>query len=246
MGILRRMTVAGTALALTLMGLALPTTAIAEDRAAYPGAIDLPAWITDGKREPIKSDASPQDNWVVTGKVVTYRSGERAGANDDPGEKLVAGINVYARYQANNGAWSPVFKATTKDASTDSKTGRPSNYAIKMRDFVDYNGELGQFRPGEGKAQRLQVWINPEQVPGYRLTFSERTGGVVQGYSTPKDFNYQFNQMMQWGYTPFGKSTQVSQMNIGLIRVANSADELDLGNGVNIEPSLPSASAKKL
>lgn len=245
MGILRRMTVAGTALALTLMGLALPTTAIAEDRAAYPGAIDLPAWITDGKREPIKSDASPQDNWVVTGKVVTYRSGERAGANDDPGEKLVAGINVYARYQANNGAWSPVFKATTKDASTDSKTGRPSNYAIKMRDFVDYNGELGQFRPGEGKAQRLQVWINPEQVPGYRLTFSERTGGVVQGYSTPKDFNYQFNQMMQWGYIPFGKSTQVSQMNIGLIRVANSADELDLGDGVNIEPSLPSATAKK-
>lgn len=239
MSILRRLTVAGTALALTLLGLVLPTPALAEERSAFPGAIDLPTWIMKG-REPIESDASPQDNWVVTGKVVTYLSGERAGATDDKGEKPVADIHVFARYQANNGAWSPIFKATTTHGETKSKTGRPSNYAIKMRDFVDYNGELGQFRPGEGKAQRLQVWINPEQVPGYRLTFSERTGGVIQGYSTPKDFNWPASQIMQWGYAPFGKSTQVSQMNIGLIKVANSADDLNLGQGVKIEPSLDS------
>lgn len=239
MSILRRLTVAGTALALTLLGLVFPTMAVAQERAAFPGAIDLPTWIVGG-REPIESNASPQDNWVVTGKVVTYLSGERAGATDDQGEELVAGIHVFARYQANNGAWSPIFKATTTSAETKSKTGRLSNYAIKMRDFVDYNGELGQFRPGEGKAQRLQVWINPEQVPGYRLTFSERTGGVIQGYSTPKDFNWPASQIMQWGYAPFGKSTQVSQMNIGLIKVANSADDLNLGQGVKIEPSLDS------
>ena len=239
MNILRRLTVAGTALALTLLGLVFPTMAVAQERAAFPGAIDLPTWIIGG-REPIKSDASPQDNWVVTGKVVTYLSGERAGATDDNGEELVAGIHVFARYQANNGAWSPIFKATTTSAETKSKTGRLSNYAIKMRDFVDYNGELGQFRPGEGKAQRLQVWINPEQVPGYRLTFSERTGGVIQGYSTRKDFNWTASQMMQWGFLSVGRnSTQVSQVNIGLIKVAESQEEL-LGNGVTIEPSLPS------
>ena len=239
MSILRRLTVVGTALALTLLGLVLPTPALAEERSAFPGAIDLPTWIAGG-REPIESNASPKDNWVVTGKVVTYLSGERAGATDDKGEELVPGIHVFARYQANNGAWSPIFKATTTSNPTDSKTGRPSNYAIKMRDFVDYNGELGQFRPGEGKAQRLQVWINPEQVPGYRLTFSERTGGVIQGYSTPKDFNWTASQMMQWGYAPFGKSTQVSQMNIGLIKVADSAADLHLGDEVAIEPSLAS------
>lgn len=240
MSILRRLTVAGTALALTLLGLVFPTMAVAQERAAFPGAIDLPTWIIGG-REPIKSDASPQDNWVVTGKVVTYLSGERAGATDDQGEELVAGIHVFARYQANNGAWSPIFKATTTSAETKSKTGRLSNYAIKMRDFVDYNGELGQFRPGEGKAQRLQVWINPEQVPGYRLTFSERTGGVIQGYSTRKDFNWTASQMMQWGFLSVGKnSTQVSQVNIGLIKVAESQGELGLGNGVTIEPSLAS------
>nr|WP_282922283.1 cell wall-binding repeat-containing protein [Mobiluncus sp. Marseille-Q7826] len=238
MSILRRLTVAGTALALTLLGLVLPTPALAEERSAFPGAIDLPTWIAGG-REPIESNASPQDNWVVTGKVVTYLSGERAGATDDKGEELVAGIHVFARYQANNGAWSPIFKATTTSNPTDSKTGRSSNYAIKMRDFVDYNGELGQFRPGEGKAQRLQVWINPEQVPGYRLTFSERTGGVIQGYSTPKDFNWTASQMMQWGFRFVGvSSTQVSQMNIGLIKVANSKADLHLGDGVTIEPSL--------
>lgn len=238
MSILRRLTVAGTALALTLLGLVLPTPALAEERSAFPGAIDLPTWIAGG-REPIESNASPQDNWVVTGKVVTYLSGERAGATDDKGEELVAGIHVFARYQANNGAWSPIFKATTTSNPTDSKTGRSSNYAIKMRDFVDYNGELGQFRPGEGKAQRLQVWINPEQVPGYRLTFSERTGGVIQGYSTPKDFNWTASQMMQWGFRFVGvSSTQVSQMNIGLIKVADSAADLHLGDGVTIEPSL--------
>lgn len=245
MSILRRLTVAGTALALTLLGLVLPTPALAEERSVFPGAIDLPTWIMKG-REPIESDASPQDNWVVTGKVVTYLSGERAGATDDKGEDLVAGIHVFARYQANNGAWSPIFKATTTSNPTDSKTGRSSNYAIKMRDFVDYNGELGQFRPGEGKAQRLQVWINPEQVPGYRLTFSERTGGVIQGYSTPKDFNWPASQMMQWGFRFVGvSSTQVSQMNIGLIKVANSEAELNLGQGVKIEPSLTNATAKK-
>lgn len=240
MSILRRLTVAGTALALTLLGLVLPTPALAEERSAFPGAIDLPTWIAGG-REPIESNASPQDNWVVTGKVVTYLSGERAGATDDKGEELVAGIHVFARYQANNGAWSPIFKATTTSNPTDSKTGRSSNYAIKMRDFVDYNGELGQFRPGEGKAQRLQVWINPEQVPGYRLTFSERTGGVIQGYSTPKDFNWTASQMMQWGFRFVGvSSTQVSQMNIGLIKVAESQEELGLGNEVTILPSLAS------
>lgn len=235
MSILRRLTVAGTALALTLLGLVLPTPALAEERSAFPGAIDLPTWIMKG-REPIESNASPQDNWVVTGKVVTYLSGERAGATDDQGEKVVAGIHVFARYQANNGAWSPIFKTTTTATTSPSKTNRPSNYAIKMRDFVDYNGELGQFRPGEGKAQRLQVWIDPKQVPGYRLTFSERTGGVIQGYSTPKDYNWTDSQIMQWGYAPFGKSTQVSQMNIGLIKVANSKEELGL-DGVTIEPS---------
>lgn len=240
MSILRRLTVAGTALALTLLGLVLPTPALAEERSAFPGAIDLPTWIMKG-REPIESDASPQDNWVVTGKVVTYLSGERAGATDDQGEKVVAGIHVFARYQANNGAWSPIFKTTTTSVETNSKTGRSSNYAIKMRDFVDYNGELGQFRPGEGKAQRLQVWINPEQVRGYRLTFSERTGGVIQGYSTRKDFNWTASQMMQWGFLSVGKnSTQVSQVNIGLIKVAESQGELGLGNGVTIEPSLAS------
>lgn len=245
MSILRRLTVAGTALALTLLGLVFPTMAVAQERAAFPGAIDLPTWITGG-REPIESDASPQDNWVVTGKVVTYLSGERAGATDDKGEEPVANIDVFARYQANNGAWSPIFKATTTSDTTNSKTGRPSNYAIKMRDFVDYNGELGQFRPGEGKAQRLQVWINPEDVPEYRLTFSERTGGVIQGYSTRKDFNWTASQMMQWGFLSVGQnSTQVSQVNIGLIKVAKSADELDLGSEVNIEPSLHSATAKK-
>lgn len=238
MSILRRLTVAGTALALTLLGLVLPTPALAEERSAFPGSIDLPTWIMKG-REPIESDASPQDNWVVTGKVVTYLSGERAGATDDKGEDLVAGIHVFARYQANNGAWSPIFKATTTSNATDSKTGRSSNYAIKMRDFVDYNGELGQFRPGEGKAQRLQVWIDPKQVPGYRLTFSERTGGVIQGYSTPKDFNWPASQMMQWGFRFVGvSSTQVSQMNIGLIKVANSKADLHLGDRVTIEPSL--------
>lgn len=238
MSILRRLTVAGTALALTLLGLVLPTPALAEERSAFPGAIDLPTWIAGG-REPIESNASPQDNWVVTGKVVTYLSGERAGATDDKGEELVAGIHVFARYQANNGAWSPIFKATTTSNPTDSKTGRSSNYAIKMRDFVDYNGELGQFRPGEGKAQRLQVWIDPKQVPGYRLTFSERTGGVIQGYSTPKDFNWPASQMMQWGFRFVGvSSTQVSQMNIGLIKVANSKADLHLGDRVTIEPSL--------
>lgn len=237
MRILRRLTVAGTALALTLLGLVLPTPALAEERSAFPGAIDLPTWIVGG-REPIESNASPQDNWVVTGKVVTYLSGERAGATDDKGEELVPGIHVFARYQANNGAWSPIFKATTTSLETKSKTGRLSNYAIKMRDFVDYNGELGQFRPGEGKAQRLQVWINPEQVPGYRLTFSERTGGVIQGYSTRKDFNWTASQMMQWGFLSVGtNSTQVSQMNIGLIKVAESQEELGLGNGVPILPS---------
>ena len=241
MSILRRLTVAGTALALTLLGLVLPTPALAEERSAFLGAIDLPTWIAEGRREPIESNASPQDNWVVTGKVVTYLSGERAGATDDKGEELVAGIHVFARYQANNGAWSPIFKATTTSNPTDSKTGRSSNYAIKMRDFVDYNGELGQFRPGEGKAQRLQVWINPEQVPGYRLTFSERTGGVIQGYSTPKDFNWTASQMMQWGFRFVGvSSTQVSQMNIGLIKVAESQEELGLGNEVTILPSLAS------
>lgn len=240
MSILRRLTVAGTALALTLLGLVFPTMAVAQERAAFPGAIDLPTWIIGG-REPIKSDASPQDNWVVTGKVVTYLSGERAGATDDQGEEVVAGIHVFARYQANNGAWSPIFKATTTSVETKSKTGRSSNYAIKMRDFVDYNGELGQFRPGEGKAQRLQVWINPQQVPGYRLTFSERTGGVIQGYSTRKDFNWTASQMMQWGFLSVGRnSTQVSQVNIGLIKVAESQGELGLGNGVTIEPSLAS------
>lgn len=239
MSILRRLTVAGTALALTLLGLVLPTPALAEERSAFPGAIDLPTWIMKG-REPIESDASPQDNWVVTGKVVTYLSGERAGATDDKGEDLVAGIHVFARYQANNGAWSPIFKTTTTSNETKSKTDRLSNYAIKMRDFVDYNGELGQFRPGEGHAQRLQVWINPKQVPGYRLTFSERTGGVIQGYSTRKDFNWTASQMMQWGFLSVGRnSTQVSQVNIGLIKVAESQEEL-LGNGVAIEPSLPS------
>lgn len=239
MSILRRLTVAGTALALTLLGLVLPTPALAEERSAFPGAIDLPTWIMKG-REPIESDASPQDNWVVTGKVVTYLSGERAGATDDQGEKVVAGIHVFARYQANNGAWSPIFKTTTTSNETKSKTDRLSNYAIKMRDFVDYNGELGQFRPGEGHALRLQVWINPEQVPGYRLTFSERTGGVIQGYSTRKDFNWTASQMMQWGFLSVGRnSTQVSQVNIGLIKVAESQEEL-LGNGVAIEPSLPS------
>lgn len=238
MSILRRLTVAGTALALTLLGLVLPTPALAEERSAFPGSIDLPTWIMKG-REPIESDASPQDNWVVTGKVVTYLSGERAGATDDKGEDLLAGIHVFARYQANNGAWSPIFKATTTSNATDSKTGRSSNYAIKMRDFVDYNGELGQFRPGEGKAQRLQVWIDPKQVPGYRLTFSERTGGVIQGYSTPKDFNWPASQMMQWGFRFVGvSSTQVSQMNIGLIKVANSKADLHLGDRVTIEPSL--------
>ena len=241
MSILRRLTVAGTALALTLLGLVFPTMAVAQERAAFPGAIDLPTWIVEGGREPIRSDASPQDNWVVTGKVVTYLSGERAGATDDQGEELVAGIDVFARYQANNGAWSPIFKTTTTSVETNSKTGRSSNYAIKMRDFVDYNGELGQFRPGEGKAQRLQVWINPEQVRGYRLTFSERTGGVIQGYSTRKDFNWTASQMMQWGFLSVGKnSTQVSQVNIGLIKVAESQGELGLGNGVTIEPSLAS------
>ena len=84
------------------------------------------------------------------------------------------------------------------------------------------------------------MWINPEQVPGYRLTFSERTGGVIQGYSTRKDFNWTASQMMQWGYAPFGKSTQVSQMNIGLIKVANSQADLHLGDRVTIEPSLSS------
>lgn len=240
MSILRRLTVAGTALALTLLGLVFPTMAVAQERAAFPGAIDLPTWIMEG-REPIESKASPQDNWVVTGKVVTYLSGERAGATDDQGEELVAGIHVFARYQANNGAWSPIFKTTTTTTSSPSKTGRASNYAIKMRDFVDYNGELGQFRPGEGKAQRLQVWINPEQVPGYRLTFSERTGGVIQGYSTRKDFNWTASQMMQWGFLSIGtNSTQVSQMNIGLIKVANSQADLHLGDRVTIEPSLSS------
>ena len=243
MSILRRLTVAGTALALTLLGLVFPTMAVAQERAAFPGAIDLPTWIMKG-RKPIESGASPQDNWVVTGKVVTYLSGERAGATDDQGEELVAGIHVFARYQANNGAWSPIFKTTTTAATSPSKTNRPSNYAIKMRDFVDYNGELGQFRPGEGKAQRLQVWIDPKQVPGYRLTFSERTGGVIQGYSTPKDYNWTDSQIMQWGYAPFGKSTQVSQMNIGLIKVANSKEELGL-DGVKIEPSLPQAGTGK-
>lgn len=239
MSILRRLTVAGTALALTLLGLVFPTMAVAQERAAFPGAIDLPTWIMKG-RKPIESGASPQDNWVVTGKVVTYLSGERAGATDDKGEDLVAGIHVFARYQANNGAWSPIFKTTTTSDETKSKTDRLSNYAIKMRDFVDYNGELGQFRPGEGHAQRLQVWINPEQVPGYRLTFSERTGGVIQGYSTRKDFNWTASQMMQWGFLSVGRnSTQVSQVNIGLIKVAESQEEL-LGNGVTIEPSLPS------
>lgn len=236
MSILRRLTVAGTALALTLLGLVLPTPALAEERSAFPGAIDLPTWIAGG-RKPIESNASPKDNWVVTGKVVTYLSGERAGATDDKGEEPIPGIHVFARYQANNGAWSPIFKTTTTAATSPSKTNRPSNYAIKMRDFVDYNGELGQFRPGEGKAQRLQVWIDPEQVPGYRLTFSERTGGVIQGYSTPKDYNWTDSQIMQWGYAPFGKSTQVSQMNIGLIKVANSQEELGL-DGENIQPSL--------
>ena len=241
MSILRRLTVAGTALALTLLGLVFPTMAVAQERAAFPGAIDLPTWIMGG-RKPIESGATPQDNWVVTGKVVTYLSGERAGATDDNGEKPVGDIHVFARYQANNGAWSPIFKTTTTATTSLSKTGRASNYAIKMRDFVDYNGELGQFRPGEGKAQRLQVWIDPKQVPRYRLTFSERTGGVIQGYSTPKDYNWGASQIMQWGYAPFGKSTQVSQMNIGLIKVANSADDLNLGQGVEIEPSLDSPS----
>lgn len=241
MSILRRLTVAGTALALTLLGLVLPTPALAEERSAFPGAIDLPTWIMKG-RKPIESGASPQDNWVVTGKVVTYLSGERAGATDDKGEDLVAGIHVFARYQANNGAWSPIFKTTTTSDETKSKTDRLSNYAIKMRDFVDYNGELGQFRPGEGHAQRLQVWINPEQVPGYRLTFSERTGGVIQGYSTRKDFNWTASQMMQWGFLSVGRnSTQVSQVNIGLIKVANSEAELNLGPGVKIEYSAPPA-----
>ena len=239
MSILRRLTVAGTALALTLLGLVFPTMAVAQERAAFPGAIDLPTWIMEG-REPIESGATPQDNWVVTGKVVTYLSGERAGSTDDAGEEPIPDIHVFARYQANNGAWSPIFKTTTTATTSPSKTNRPSNYAIKMRDFVDYNGELGQFRPGEGKAQRLQVWINPEQVPGYRLTFSERTGGVIQGYSTRKDFNWTASQMMQWGYAPFGKSTQVSQMNIGLIKVANSQADLHLGDRVTIEPSLSS------
>lgn len=243
MNILRRLTVAGTALALTLLGLVLPTPALAEERSAFPGAIDLPTWIVGG-RKPIESNASPQDNWVVTGKVVNYLSGERAGATDDADEKPIPGIHVFARYQANNGAWSPIFKTTTTAATSPSKTNRPSNYAIKMRDFVDYNGELGQFRPGEGKAQRLQVWIDPKQVPGYRLTFSERTGGVIQGYSTPKDYNWTDSQIMQWGYAPFGKSTQVSQMNIGLIKVANSKEELGL-DGVKIEPSLPQAGTGK-
>lgn len=246
MSILRRLTVAGTALALTLLGLVLPTPALAEERSAFPGAIDLPTWIMKG-REPIESDASPQDNWVVTGKVVTYLSGERAGATDDQGEKVVAGIHVFARYQANNGAWSPIFKTTTTSNETKSKTDRLSNYAIKMRDFVDYNGELGQFRPGEGHAQRLQVWINPEQVPGYRLTFSERTGGVIQGYSTRKDFNWTASQMMQWGFLSVGRnSTQVSQVNIGLIKVANSEAELNLGPGVKIEHSLAAPPATGL
>lgn len=239
MSILRRLTVAGTALALTLLGLVFPTMAVAQERAAFPGAIDLPTWIMKG-RKPIESGATPQDNWVVTGKVVTYLSGERAGSTDDAGEEPIPDIHVFARYQANNGAWSPIFKTTTTATTSPSKTNRPSNYAIKMRDFVDYNGELGQFRPGEGKAQRLQVWINPEQVPGYRLTFSERTGGVIQGYSTRKDFNWTASQMMQWGYAPFGKSTQVSQMNIGLIKVANSQADLHLGDRVTIEPSLSS------
>lgn len=245
MSILRRLTVAGTALALTLLGLVFPTMAVAQERAAFPGAIDLPTWIIGG-RKPIESDASPRDNWVVTGKVVTYLSGERAGATDDQDEEPVAKIDVFARYQANNGAWSPIFKATTTPDTTKSKTGRPSNYAIKMRDFVDYNGELGQFRPGEGKAQRLQVWINPEQVPGYRLTFSERTGGVIQGYSTRKDFNWTASQMMQWGFLSVGQnSTQVSQVNIGLIKVAESQEELGLGPGVKIEPSLSQAGTGK-
>lgn len=246
MSILRRLTVAGTALALTLLGLVFPTMAVAQERAAFPGAIDLPTWIMKG-REPIESKASPQDNWVVTGKVVTYLSGERAGATDDQGEEVVAGIHVFARYQANNGAWSPIFKTTTTSDETKSKTGRSSNYAIKMRDFVDYNGELGQFRPGEGHAQRLQVWINPEQVPGYRLTFSERTGGVIQGYSTRKDFNWTASQMMQWGFLSVGRnSTQVSQVNIGLIKVANSEAELNLGPGVKIEHSLAAPPATGL
>lgn len=244
MGVLRRLTVAGTALALTLLGLVLPTPALAEQRSAFPGAIDLPTWIMEG-RKPIESGATSQDNWVVTGKVVTYLSGERAGANDDRGETVVPDIDVFARYQANNGAWSPVFKTTTTATTSLSKTNRPSNYAIKMRDFVDYNGELGQFRPGEGHAQRLQVWIDPKQVPHYRLTFSERTGGVIQGYSTPKDYNYTASQMMQWGFLYAGAtSTQVSQMNIGLIKVANSQAELGL-DGVTIEPSLPQAGTGK-
>lgn len=244
MGVLRRLTVAGTALALTLLGLVLPAPALAEQRSAFPGAIDLPSWIMEG-RKPIESGATSQDNWVVTGKVVTYLSGERAGANDDRGETVVSGIDVFARYQANNGAWSPVFKTTTTATTSLSKTNRPSNYAIKMRDFVDYNGELGQFRPGEGKAQRLQVWIDPKQVPHYRLTFSERTGGVIQGYSTPKDYNYTASQMMQWGFLYAGAtSTQVSQMNIGLIKVANSQADLGL-DGVTIEPSLPQAGTGK-
>lgn len=244
MSILRRLTVAGTALALTLLGLVFPTMAVAQERAAFPGAIDLPTWIMEG-RKPIESGATSQDNWVVTGKVVTYLSGERAGANDDRGETVVSGIDVFARYQANNGAWSPVFKTTTTATTSSSKTNRPSNYAIKMRDFVDYNGELGQFRPGEGHAQRLQVWIDPKQVPHYRLTFSERTGGVIQGYSTPKDYNHTASQMMQWGFLYAGaSSTQVSQMNIGLIKVANSQAELGL-DGVTIEPSLPQAGTGK-
>lgn len=181
----------------------------------------------------------------MTGKVVTYISGERAGEKEDTGEDLVKDINVFARYQTNDGTWSPVFKTTTTEDTYKSKTGRTSNYAIKMLDFVGYDGYVEHFRPGEGKAQRLQVWLDPYQVKDYRLTFSERTGGVIQGYSSGRDWNYASNnQVMQWGFLPAGKSRQVSQVNIGLIKVANTVEDL-LGTGVAIQPSLPTPSTAR-
>lgn len=245
MSLLRRLSVGGTAFAVALLGLVMPPAAFADSRSPLPGVIDLPEWISEG-RQPLDSPGTPRDEWVVTGKVSTYISGERAGSTDDSGEETVANIDVFARFQSNNGVWSPIYKTTTTKSTSDSLTGRHSNYAIKMQDFYDYNGDLVQFRPGEGKAQRLQVWINPQQVPQYRLTFSERTGGVIQGYSVRRDYNWVSNsQLMQWGFKDvFSNSTQVSQVNIGLIKVANSLSDLNLGS-TTVEPSLAQSSGTK-
>ena len=121
---------------------------------------------------------------LVGGRLFAPTTGDFSTVGQ--GNERLTGYTVYSQWMDEDGAVSPVYKATTQDIP--GTAGGPGSYVFRYPNWTDANGKEHEYN-AKPFVTRVRLWIAPGQTgPGGGELFTIRQApGVVPGFMNEKN-----------------------------------------------------------